>query len=173
MLSIQQLQDLIRDVPDFPKPGIVFKDITTLLAHPQGVHSAATHMLEAIEKSGAEQIVGIESRGFIFGAAIAALAQMPFQLIRKPGKLPADKVGVDYDLEYGSDRVEMHRDAVAPGTKIALVDDLLATGGTAAASKALIEGQGGELVICSFVIELGFLPGREKLGDAVHSLIEY
>ncbi len=173
-MQLTELQALIRDVPDFPKPGIVFKDITPLLAHPGAMQATAGYMARAIADAGAEELVGIEARGFLFGAAISAISDMPMQIVRKPGKLPYEKVGVDYDLEYGSDRVEMHTDAIVSGRRYAIVDDLLATGGTAEASKKLIEEQGGIVVICSFVIELGFLAGRDRLGSAaIHSLLSY
>lgn len=173
-VTIDELKALIRDVPDFPKPGIVFKDITPLLANPRGMKATATHLVEAVRKYEVEELVGIESRGFIFGAAVAAMAEMPFHLIRKPGKLPFTTAGRDYELEYGSDRVEIHTDAITAGRRYALIDDLMATGGTAAAAAQLIEDQGGVVACCSFVIELGFLNGREKLGDRViDSLITY
>lgn len=173
-MNLEQIEDLIRDVPDFPKPGIVFKDITPLLASSKGLHSAAALMAEAIAGSGAEELVAIESRGFIFGAVIASLTAMPLHLVRKPGKLPYTCVGRDYDLEYGSDRVEMHSDAIVRGRRYAVIDDLIATGGTAAASIELIREQGGEVAGACFLIELGFLKGRERLGGCpVKSLLHY
>lgn len=173
-MDIQEIQALIRDVQDFPKPGILFKDITPVLAHPQGLRSCAQHLAVAIRESGAEELVGIESRGFIFGAAVAATAGMPLQLVRKPGKLPHTKVGTDYDLEYGSDRVEMHADAIVAGRRYCLVDDLIATGGTAGAAVRLIQNQGGIVSSCVFVIELEFLKGRARLqGCPVHAMITY
>tara|TARA_R110002096_G_scaffold77896_1_gene183105 strand:- start:1462 stop:1983 length:522 start_codon:yes stop_codon:yes gene_type:complete len=173
-MSISELKDLIRDVPDFPKPGILFKDITPLLAHPRGMRACTEALAALIAESGAEELVGIESRGFIFAAAIAAMREMPLQLVRKPGKLPYSKVGVDYELEYGTDRVELHSDAIVAGRHYAIIDDLLATGGTAAATAALIEGQGGVVACAAFVIELTDLPGRARLGTQnVHALISY
>jgi len=173
-VKIDDLKALIRDVPDFPKPGIVFKDITPLLACPGAMQATAKYMADAIADAGAEELVGIDSRGFLFGAAIAAATAMPLQIVRKPGKLPYEKVGLDYDLEYGKDRVEIHTDAIVRGRRYAIVDDLLATGGTALATKTLVEEQGGIVVVSSFVIELGFLEGREKLaGSTVHSLLHY
>lgn len=173
-MDIQEIKSLIRDVPDFPKPGIVFKDITPVLASPKGVRACAEHLAEVIRDSGAEELIGIESRGFIFGAAVAAIAEMPLQLVRKPGKLPHTKVGLDYELEYGKDRVEMHTDAISAGKRYCLIDDLIATGGTAGAAVRLVQEQGGLIASCAFVIELGFLNGREKLGDCpVHSMISY
>ena len=173
-MSISELKDLIRDVPDFPKPGILFKDITPLLAHPRGMRVCTEALAALVADSGAEELVGIESRGFIFAAAISAMQEMPLQLVRKPGKLPYSKVGVDYELEYGTDRVELHSDAIVAGRRYAIIDDLLATGGTAAATAALIEGQGGVVACAAFVIELTDLPGRARLGtQKVHALISY
>lgn len=173
-MDIQEIQALIRDVPNFPKPGILFKDITPVLANPKGLRACAELLAVAVRASGAEELVGIESRGFIFGAALAAVAEMPLQLIRKPGKLPHTKVGLDYELEYGNDRVEMHTDAIVAGRRYCLVDDLIATGGTAGAAVRLIQGQGGIVSTCAFVIELEFLKGRENLeGCPVHSMLTY
>lgn len=173
-MNIEQLASLIRDVHDFPKPGIVFKDITPLLASTHGLRSAAEALAKGIVDSGADELVGIESRGFIFGAAVSAITNLPLHLVRKPGKLPYETVGRDYDLEYGSDRVEMHSDAISAGRRYALVDDLIATGGTAAASVELIREQGGEIACACFVIELDFLDGRSRLGGCpVQSLLHY
>lgn len=174
MLTIEQIGALIRDVQDFPKPGIVFKDITPLLASPSGLGSAAMLMVESITSAGADALVAVESRGFVIGAAIAAISHLPLHLVRKPGKLPFGTVGRDYDLEYGSDRVEIHTDAIEKGRRYALVDDLIATGGTAGATIELVRGQGGEIACASFLIELDFLRGRDKLGGCtVHSLLHY
>ena len=173
-MNIEEIRGLIRDVPDFPKPGIVFRDITPVLANPRGLRACAEHLAEAIRDAGVEELIGIESRGFIFGAAVAAVAEMPLQLIRKPGKLPHAKVGMDYELEYGKDRVEIHTDAIVAGKRYCLIDDLIATGGTAGAAVRLVQGQGGVVACCAFVIELGALNGRSMLGDcAVHSMISY
>lgn len=173
-MSIASLKDLIRDVPDFPKPGILFKDITPLLAHPRGMHACTEALAAIVHESGAEELVGIESRGFIFASAIAATQQMPLQLVRKPGKLPYSKVGQDYELEYGTDRVELHSDAIVAGRRYAVIDDLLATGGTAAATLALIESQGGIVACAAFVIELAALSGRARLAPhTVKALIAY
>lgn len=173
-MTIAALQTLIRDVPDFPKPGIVFKDITPLLAHPRGMRVCTEALMTVIDDAKVDELVGIESRGFIFASAIAALEQMPMQLVRKPGKLPYQKIGVDYDLEYGSDRVEMHIDAIVAGRRYAIIDDLLATGGTALAAANLIEQQGGIVACIAVVIELEALPGRQRLSEwPVHSLIQY
>lgn len=173
-MELSKIKSLIRDVPDFPKPGINFKDITPVLAHPGGLTGCAEHLAHYVRDSGAEELIGIESRGFIFGAALSAITGVPLQLVRKPGKLPHTKVGVDYQLEYGSDRVEMHTDAIVSGRRYCIVDDLIATGGTAGAAVKLVVGQGGVIACCAFVIELEFLKGRSKLaGSPVHSMIRY
>lgn len=165
---------VIRDVPDFPKPGILFKDITPLLANHELFAATVRALCERAERHGAEGLVAIESRGFLFGAAMAFELGVPLQLVRKPGKLPYKTVSMAYQLEYGSDRVEMHVDAVEPGRSYALVDDLIATGGTAAAAADLVEMRRGRVAICLFVIELGFLAGRERLGARpVDALVTY
>ena len=162
----------IRDVPDFPKPGIVFKDITPLLASPEGLKKAIDGLQAAVDPSTYDVICGIESRGFIFGTALALATGKGFIPIRKPGKLPHKKISETYELEYGSDTVEIHEDAVTKGQRVLMVDDLLATGGTMAAALNLVRRIGGEICACAFVIELGFLGGREKLGDVeTHSLM--
>ncbi|TLS66314.1 adenine phosphoribosyltransferase [Mariprofundus erugo] len=164
---------LIRDVPDFPKPGIIFKDITPLLADGEAF-SAVIEEMAALVDGRVDAIVGIESRGFIFGAALAQRLGLGLVTVRKPGKLPADVHAVEYELEYGVDRLEIHRDALAPGHRVVIVDDLLATGGTAAATVKLIEMLGAEVVSCLFVIELDFLEGRKALaGTAVASLLHF
>ncbi len=168
------LTKYIRDIPDFPKEGIIFKDITPLLSS----HEAFTHSCELLHEhykdAGITAIAGIESRGFIFGCPVANLFNIGFIPIRKPGKLPYDTVSEEYSLEYGTDCVEMHIDAVKQGDKVLIIDDLLATGGTAAAAKNLIKKTGAEVAGFGFVIELGFLNGIGKLGDThVHSLIKY
>jgi len=174
LLSIAELKAAIRDVPDFPRPGILFKDITPLLARPRAVHSVTELMAEKIERHGADGIVAIESRGFIFGAALAVRLDLPLQLVRKPGKLPYKTVAMSYQLEYGRDQVEIHVDAIEPGLTYAVVDDLIATGGTAAAAADLIEMRRGRVACCAFVIELGFLHGRERLGPRpIETLIEF
>jgi adenine phosphoribosyltransferase len=173
-VTIELLKACIRDVPDFPKPGILFKDITPLLADPRAFRETISHLCERIGSHGVEGIVAIESRGFILGAPVAVELGLPLQLVRKPGKLPYDKIGVEYQLEYGTDRVEMHVDAIARGARYAVVDDLIATGGTAAATIDLIEQHGGVIGCCAFVIELSFLEGQRRLGDhPVESLIRY
>jgi adenine phosphoribosyltransferase len=173
-LSIAELKAAIRDVPDFPKPGILFKDITPLLAQPRAFRTIVHLLAERVTSHGAEGIVAIESRGFLFGAALASELRLPLQLIRKPGKLPYKTVSMSYQLEYGSDRVEIHVDAIEPGTSYAIIDDLIATGGTAAAAADLVEMRRGRVACCAFVIELSFLRGRERLGQRpVDALIAF
>ena len=168
------LASYIRDIPDFPKPGILFKDITTLLKHPAAFEASIQKLTQPYRDRGVDLVVGIESRGFIFGAALARELNAGFIPIRKPGKLPAETVSASYKLEYGMDRVEMHRDAIQPGKRVLLVDDLLATGGTMSAACRLVEEMKGEIVGIAFLIELTFLEGRKKLGDReVFSLIRY
>ncbi len=165
LLTLDELKAAIRDVPDFPRPGILFKDITPLLAQPRAFHTIVEMLAERVQARGAQAIVAIESRGFLFGAALATRLSLPLQLVRKPGKLPYETVSVSYELEYGSDRVEIHVDAIEAGKPYAVVDDLIATGGTAAAASDLVEMQRGVVACCAFVIELGFLNGRERLGQ--------
>lgn len=168
------LTALIRDVPDFPKPGIVFKDITPLLASPAGLAMAVEAMANPFRGMGIDRVAGAESRGFIFGTAIAQALSAGFIPIRKPNKLPAKIRGVKYELEYGTDRLEVHADAVSPGQRVLMVDDLLATGGTMNAACNLIKMLRGKIVGITVLIELTALSGRKKLasyGD-VHSVIE-
>lgn len=173
-LNIDEIARLIVDVPDFPEPGVVFKDITPLLAHPAGFSATVELLAERLADSGTQEILAIESRGFIFGAAAATRLGMPLHLVRKPGKLPRRTIGVDYDLEYGSDRVEIHDGALTNGLRYAIVDDVIATGGTAAATAQLVRDQDAETAGCFFVIELGFLNGRERLdGCPIDSLITF
>jgi adenine phosphoribosyltransferase len=168
------LKSTIRDVPDFPKPGIVFKDITTLLKDRSAFKSAVIQLCEPFRVQAVDQVVGIESRGFIFGAAIAYELGTGFVPVRKPGKLPSKTLKETYSLEYGTDTVEMHQDAIEPGQRVLIVDDLLATGGTAAATLRLVRSLKGIPVGAAFLIELQFLNGRQKLGDLpVHVLIGY
>ena len=164
----------IRDVPDFPKPGIVFKDITPLLQSADGLKEAVDGLARAAADHTFDVICGIEARGFIFGTALARQLGMGFVPIRKPGKLPWKTASESYELEYGTDALEIHTDAVSPGQRVLLVDDLLATGGTMRAAWKLVEKVGGTPVACLCVIELAFLAGRDRLGDVpVHSLIQY
>jgi adenine phosphoribosyltransferase len=165
---------LIRDVPDFPKPGIVFKDITPVLEHPDAFRQACELLAEDARSKGAEAVVGIESRGFIFGVPVALSLDVPFVMARKLGKLPYDRISEEYALEYGTNTVEMHVDAVKPGQKAYIVDDLLATGGTAAAAVRLVERLGGEVVGFGCLIELSFLEGRQNLlGYPITALMEF
>jgi adenine phosphoribosyltransferase len=157
------LKALVRTVADFPKPGIQFRDITTLLRDPQGFRDCIERLAEAVATVHFNRIVGIESRGFIIGAALAQRLGRGFVPIRKAGKLPAENFGHDYELEYGTDRVEMHADALDPGERVLLVDDLLATGGTALAACRLIETARANVSACAFVIELEGLAGRARL----------
>jgi adenine phosphoribosyltransferase len=169
-----ELKDLIRDVPDFPKKGIIFKDITTLLKSPKGLKNSAEELCNFAKNKGITKVAGIESRGFILGGIIAEKLNAGFIPIRKPGKLPSEKISESYLLEYGSDSIEIHKDAIQTGDKVLLHDDLLATGGTMEAACKLIEKLGGEVVQISFLIELNFLNGREKLKSYdVRSIIQY
>ena len=161
------LQTLIRDVPDYPKPGITFKDITPLLASPQGLAMAVEQMANPFRGAGIELVCGAESRGFIFGTAIAQSLSAGFVPIRKPNKLPCETRSMSYDLEYGSDTLEIHADAVKPGQRVLMVDDLLATGGTLRACLDLLEGLRADVVGVSLLIELSFLGGRDKVGGDV------
>lgn len=171
---MEKLKKIIRDVPDFPKPGIVFKDITTLLKDPEALRRAIDLLTERYRDRGIDKIIGIESRGFIFAPAVAYLIGAGFVPVRKPGKLPADTVSIEYELEYGTDALEIHRDALASGEKVLIVDDLIATGGTAEAVANMVEQLGAELVGLAFLVELSFLEPRKKLpGREIFSLIQY
>lgn len=164
----------IRDVPDFPKRGIVFKDITPLLQSPQGLQAAIGGMAELVSGYSFDLVCGIESRGFIFGTALAHSLKKGFIPIRKPGKLPWKTASESYELEYGKDTIEIHVDATSKGQNVLMVDDLLATGGTMEAALKLVRKIGGVPVACAFVIELGFLPGRARLGKVpAHALVRY
>ncbi len=171
---IEALQQSIRDIPDFPKKGILFKDITTLLKDPIQFKNAVKTMVNAVGSRKIDVVASIEARGFIFGSVLAYMLEAGFVPIRKPGKLPAKTVMEKYELEYGTDQVEMHADAIRPGQGVLLVDDLLATGGTALAACKLIEQVGGRVELVMFLIELGFLKGRNLLNkyDLV-SIITY
>ena len=159
------LRQFIRLVPDFPKPGIGFRDITPLLANPAALDQAVAQLAEPYRQRNIDIVAAVESRGFIFGAAVARQLQAGFVPIRKPGKLPADTASATYQLEYGTDTIEIHTDAISPGQRVLLVDDLLATGGTMAAACQLVQGLGGQIIAIAFLIELSFLHGRQKLGD--------
>jgi adenine phosphoribosyltransferase len=167
-------QSLIRDVPDFPKPGIMFKDIAPVLEHPAALQEAVDLLAEDARAKGAEAIVGIESRGFVFGAPIALQLGVPFVMARKLGKLPYDRISEEYALEYGTNTVEMHSDSIKTGQLAYVVDDLLATGGTAAAAARLVERLSGKVCGFGFMVELTFLEGRSALrGYPIKALIEY
>lgn len=166
------IADHIRDIPDFPKEGIVFKDITTLVGHAEAFKETLNQLQERYQKTSATAIVALEARGYIFGAPLADRLGLRFVPVRKPGKLPADTITQDYDLEYGSNTLEIHRDALAKGEKVLIIDDLIATGGSAEATVALVQKLGAEVVGFGSVIELAFLKGRSKLeGIAVESLL--
>ena len=168
------LKNQIRDVPDFPKQGIVFKDITPLFQNPDVFERVIADFAERYKGMQIDTIVGIESRGFLFGTPLALALKSSFVPIRKKGKLPYKTVDISYDLEYGSATIEMHTDAIKSGQRVLVIDDLLATGGTAGAACELVESQGGEVVECAFVVELAFLNGRSKMGKTpVFSLISY
>ncbi len=167
-------KSLIRDVPDFPKPGILFKDITPVLQHPDAFKEVIDLMAEAAKDWNPTVVMGIESRGFIFGAPLALKLGLPFTVVRKLGKLPYHRVMQEYSLEYGTATIEMHEDGVNKGDRVLVVDDLIATGGTAKATAALIEKMGAEVAGFCFLVELSFLPGREMLSDYhTNSLITY
>jgi len=171
---MEELRKLIREVPDFPKPGINFYDITTLLKDPDGLEMTIDAMTEQCRGLQVDTVIGIESRGFIFGAPLAYQLGTGFIPVRKPKKLPAEIASVSYALEYGEDSLEIHKDAVGEGHNVLIVDDLLATGGTARAVVELVEGLGGKVVGLHFLVELNFLNGRSKFkGYDVKSLIKY
>lgn len=173
-MNADLLKSKIRHVPDFPKPGILFYDITTLLRDPEGLRLALDALAGPFVDTPIDLVVGMESRGFIFGAALADRLKAGFVPVRKVGKLPSSTVKVTYDLEYGTDALEIHADAITPGQRVLIVDDLLATGGTARATIDLVTGLGAEVVACAFLVELTFLEGRAKLGDTpVHVVLPY
>ena len=168
------LTDHIKDIPDFPKKGILFKDISPLLKSPEGWGEVMRRLGFFCERTTPDLIVGIESRGFIVGSALATQQRMGFVPVRKKGKLPGNVVGVDYTLEYGNDRLEIQSDALQGAPRVLLVDDLLATGGTVNAASKLVEKAGGQLVGCAFIIELSALGGRKNIPNVpINSLIEY
>ncbi|MEM6911705.1 MAG: adenine phosphoribosyltransferase [Verrucomicrobiota bacterium] len=173
-LNLDAQRAALRDVPDFPKPGIVFKDITPLLSDPRHFRALTAAFVEALAGEPIDKVAGIDARGFLFGAWLAEALGCGFVPVRKKGKLPWKSVSRAYELEYGTAEVELHQDAVQEGERVVLIDDLLATGGTAAAAAALIQELGGQLAALAFVIELGFLEGRQKLPPApVVSLLRY
>jgi adenine phosphoribosyltransferase len=171
---MDRIKAKIRDIADFPNEGIIFKDITPLLKDPEILNFAVNALIEPFKQSDINAVVGMEARGFIFGSLAATALGVGFIPLRKPGKLPHETESVDYDLEYGSNQLEIHIDALQQGDRVLIIDDVLATGGTAKASCELIEKLGGKVVACSFVIELNDLNGRQKLNNySVHSLVKY
>jgi adenine phosphoribosyltransferase len=174
MANADHLKKKIRHVPDFPKAGILFYDVTTLLQEPAGFREAVEAVAAPFVDDGIDVVVGIESRGFIFGAAVADRIGAGFAPVRKPGKLPSTTIRASYDLEYGSDSLEMHDDAVAKGQRVLIVDDLLATGGTAHATASLVKKLGGRVHALAFLIELAALNGRQRLpGETIHAVLKY
>ena len=172
--SADDLRAKIREVPDFPKPGILFYDITTLLKEPAAYADVIDRMAEPVKDDRIDLVVGMESRGFIFAAPLAYKIGAGFVPVRKLGKLPADTIEVEYDLEYGTATLEIHRDAIAEGQRVLIVDDLLATGGTVLGTMELVRRLGGEIAGLSFMVELTALHGRDKLGDyPIHTLLTY
>ena len=170
----KKLEDYVRSIPDFPEPGVIFRDVTSILQDADGLHLAIDQMQACLEGVDVDVIVGAESRGFIFGMPIAYNLHKPFVLIRKKGKLPCETISRTYDLEYGTATIEMHKDAIKPGQKVAIIDDLIATGGTIEAATKMIEELGGEVVKIVFLMELAGLDGRKKLeGYDVSSVICY
>ncbi len=168
------IETYIRDIHNFPKQGIIFKDITPLMAHPEAMQKTVQSLLNLVGENKIHKVVGIESRGFFFATLLAQHLQAGFVPVRKKGKLPFDTISETYDLEYGKDSIEIHKDAIKPGENVLLHDDVLATGGTAKAACSLIERLGGNIIQCNFLIELTFLNGREKLENyPVKSLLSY
>lgn len=171
---MKPIEEYVRSIPDFPEPGIIFRDVTSILQDADGLKLAIDSMQECLKDTDVDVIVGTESRGFMFGVPIAYNLHKPFVPVRKKGKLPCETVSRSYDLEYGSATIEMHRDSIKPGQKVAVIDDLIATGGTVEAAVKLIEELGGEVVKIVFLMELAGLKGREKLaGYDVASVIRY
>ncbi len=169
-----QLEKFIADVPDFPKKGILFKDITPLMQNGEALKYTMEKLSEYAKEKGATLVVGPEARGFLFGTPVAALMGVGFVPVRKPDKLPREAIEYEYDLEYGSSKLCIHKDAIEKGEKVVIIDDLLATGGTVEASIKLVEQLGGIVVGCAFLIELGFLKGRDRLKNYdIYSLIQY
>ena len=171
---MKKLEEYVRSIPDFPEPGIIFRDITTILQDPDGLHLAIQSMQDKLKDTEFDVVVGTESRGFIFGVPIAYNLHKAFVPVRRKGKLPCETVSMEYDLEYGSAVIEMHKDSIKPGQKVVLVDDLVATGGTIEAAIKLVEELGGEVVKVVFLMELAGLKGRERLkGYEVESVLCY
>ena len=170
--QIEKLKNLIRDIPDFPKEGIMFKDITPLIGDKEGLTTSLDLLSRPFADANITAVCGMESRGFIFGVPVAERLGVGFVPVRKPGKLPAETLSQEYELEYGTDSLEIHKDALGAGDRVLVIDDLLATGGTAEATVKLLRATGAEVTALAFVIELAFLGGRQKLADlSIHSLI--
>ena len=170
----ESIKSKIRTVPHWPKKGIMFKDVTTLIKNPEGFKETIDLLYKRYADKNIDKVVGIESRGFIFGAPLAYLLGCGFVIVRKPGKLPAECICEEYSLEYGTDKIEVHKDAIEKGDRVLIVDDLLATGGTMAAARNLIKKLGGEVVELTFVVELIDLKGRDKLkGESIYSIVEF
>jgi len=173
-MQLSELKPTIREIADFPRPGINFYDLSTLFLDPRAFASAVSHLADPFRNDSIDAVAGIEARGFVVGAAMARELDLGMVMIRKPGKLPGETEAESYELEYGSSRIEIHRDAIEPGQRILIVDDLLATGGTAGAAGTLVERLGGSVASFAFMVELGFLDGRSRLGDrAIFSLLRY
>ncbi len=175
-MTPDELKALIRTVPDFPSPGILFRDVTTLIGHGEGLAACVGHLADQAQAAGAQAIAGMEARGFIFGAAVAARLGLGFVPVRKPGKLPVPTLGIDYALEYGTDRLEIDPTAIAPGLRVVIVDDLIATGGTALATTDLLRQAGATIDHALFVIDLPELLGAQRLRDtgvSVQALMEF
>ena len=171
---MKKLEDYVRSIPDFPEPGIIFRDVTSILQDADGLRLAIDSIQEELKDVDVDVIVGTESRGFIFGVPVAYNLHKPFVPVRKKGKLPCKTISMDYDLEYGSATIEMHQDSIRPGQKVAIIDDLIATGGTVEAAAKMIESPGGQVVKIVFLMELAGLKGRERLKKYdVSSVIRY
>ena len=170
---VDKIKKLIRNVPNFPIEGILFKDVTPLLANPTGFSRTINLLAESLADYSIDELVAIESRGFIFGSALSVAMQLPLQIVRKPGKLPYKTRSLEYGLEYGTDKIEVHTDAIQNGKRYGVIDDLIATGGTAKATEDLITQLGGQVICSTFVIELCALNGRSRLSSEVCSLIQY
>lgn len=171
---MKKVEDYVRSIPDFPEPGIIFRDVTTILQDADGLHLAIDQLIAMLDGVDCDVIVGPESRGFIFGVPVAYMLHKGFVPVRKKGKLPCETISAEYDLEYGSAVIEMHKDSIKPGQKVVIVDDLIATGGTIEAITGLVEQLGGEVVKICFVMELAGLKGKERLSRYhVESIITY
>lgn len=170
----ESIKSKIRAVPDWPKKGIMFRDITTLIKDPDGLKETIDLLFERYKNEEIDYVIGIESRGFIFGAPLAYLLGVGFVPIRKPGKLPADVISEEYTLEYGTDKIEIHKDAIKKGDRVLIIDDLLATGGTMVAARNLVRKLGAEIVECSFIVDLIDLKGKDKLkGENIFAIVEF